>query len=257
MSFLKKAILTPYKQLDGALGANSSTERGQMEIKRVSRQASIDRRTAFHEAGHAVMLILTCQKFTDISLERKAGIESRIDLSQSIRPWHYTMLMLSGRIVEEELCRGNGTPPYTDDIEQEIHNAAASVRGICQSPEEGRLYFEWCRVRATNLLRMHWPEVERIAAELLNKRTISCEKARKLFYAVPKQRPEAKFGEVWKKIIIAGLPRGVESTQHDLGGVESAAAKESRDFDDIPDQAAPVSACLPISEPGRIQQAAE
>ena len=121
------------------------------------------------------------------------------------------MVMLAGGVAEEVLSKREDKPFTADDIEQELHRSELQARAICQSPVEGRLYLQWCRARARNLLKLHWPAVKRIAAELLARRAISYEAARRIFDEAPRKRRKPKFAGEWKGVIIAGLSREKES----------------------------------------------
>ena len=200
------------------------------------------KRIAFHEAGHAVMLINSHLQFTDFTLQSEKGVESRMDLKNPLENWLYVMVMLAGRIAEEKLCTGKSTPRYTDDIEQDFHKAATAVRSVCHSPEESKFYFEWCRVRAANILKMHQEAVKRIAFRLLIKQSVTYKEVLKIVKTAPKQNQIRKLISEWKKVFISEFSGEVESIPCHVWRVR-ADSKKSADFNGISDQAAPVSAC--------------
>ena len=149
--------------------------------------------TAFHEAGHvvaAIVLGLPLRRATITPegqslghvLHQRAGKWFRPDLVLirlvQVRVEHHAISSLAGRAAERLLTgRWNHVGARTD-----YDQALDILSFICSSPEQLSLYFRLMDLRARALVDLCRVQIERIAAGLLEQKTLREPELRALFF---------------------------------------------------------------------------
>jgi hypothetical protein len=139
------------------------------------------KRTAYHEAGHAVAAYLLNRDFKSVTIIREGDTLGQCSLTKlddfhpDINSDHGTlahleeyMIMLHAGLASEYLATGryNRAGAYSD-----LTIAAHLAANACGTDEEVQLYRELMMVRAKNLLRLahNWSAVQTLAEELLRR----------------------------------------------------------------------------------------
>ena len=148
------------------------------------------RLTAIHEAGHAVMAHLCGQQITEVEIEgddEHTGsvrslrfVEERpdeIDPNLPTAPLERRLLCTVAGMVAEAMASGRGGwDEGSEDLDAAVR-LAIRVVGDCERVVP---FLETARAHAEDLLRSRWPEVERLACELVKNRRLSGEDVRRL-----------------------------------------------------------------------------
>lgn len=156
---------------------------------------------AYHEAGHAVMIMILDLKFTGIEIDPGESGAVYTQRVQFYRGWHDVMISLAGMIAEDLHFQKSSAARYRES--RDFNSIVKVIMTLCHSPEEGVFFFKWCHARAVSLLSIHWPAVERIAAELMQKQIFLHREASEIFNSSPRQLMDRQTTEIWAEPIIA------------------------------------------------------
>lgn len=153
------------------------------------------RRVAYHEAGHAVAAVFVGggPELTWVSLEptdesegscRFVRLGFRPDAASSdaetLKLDSYVVVCLAGAAAERRLLDDAG-PGCADDVQ-----AAYDLAGHrCGSSRQETAYLEWLTICTEDLLAVHWPAVEALAATLLAQPLLPGADARAIIEAAP------------------------------------------------------------------------
>lgn len=139
------------------------------------------KRTAYHEAGHAVAAYLLDRDFKSVTIIREGDTLGQCSLTKlddfhpdinadqrTLAHLEEYMIMLHAGVASEYLATGryNWTGAHSD-----LTIAAHLAANACGTDEEVQLYRELMMVRAKNLLRLahNWSAVQTLAEELLRR----------------------------------------------------------------------------------------
>ena len=144
-------------------------------------------RTAYHEAGHALIAL----HFIHLSA---LGIESKVKYGgQSftrLKGWiHFSrgskvsveeniLIELAGPAAEKMCPFGPGRDFYHASM-LDMENVEKALKGIVTDAERGE-YLDECRARVEGMLKHHWPEVKALAKALLERKRLSGAQAEKI-----------------------------------------------------------------------------
>ena len=148
------------------------------------------RLTAYHEAGHAVMAQLCNQQITEIEIvgdeELSGSVRSlrfaeehmsKLDPEMAVAPIERRLLCTIAGMVAEAMESGrDGWSEGSEDLDAAVR-LAMRVVGDC---ERVIPYLEVVRGHAETLLRQNWAAVELLTNELLRRRRLTGEEARRL-----------------------------------------------------------------------------
>lgn len=161
-------------------------------------------RTAYHEAGHAVMHLeekLAFEHVTIVPNEERRSLGHLIwkvqsDFNPEISSDRKTLRLLESMI----LCSLAG--PAAEAIYAGRRNwrgAAGDLEAMVAraidytgSPEEANAFVNWLWIRANNTMKAQWPTVEAVAEALLAKKTLSTREVKKAI----KTYFESRFGKI-------------------------------------------------------------
>jgi hypothetical protein len=158
-----------------------------------ARRPSQLKRTAYHEAGHAVVSFALRRAVRRVSIVPGEEFLGRCTLAQAgdpdglperqerARAEREILVLLAGGLAEAKLAGRHNHAGASQDIDAAF-SWATRVSG---SMEEAEAYLAWLRVRARHLLDVpeHWSAVEALAAELLQRREVSGRAARRVYLA--------------------------------------------------------------------------
>jgi ATP-dependent Zn protease len=148
--------------------------------------------TAYHEAGHvvaAVRLGVRVKKATIIGDGRYYGIVHcadvfgglRLDVDRSSRARtrveRQVILSLAGPAAEAEFL---GRPIKGNFARADYQTALDVADHMCSSSEEAQAYLKWLEIRARDLIKVFWPDVEKVSSELTKNKTLTRETIKSL-----------------------------------------------------------------------------
>jgi hypothetical protein len=156
-----------------------------------------ERWTAFHEAGHAVVMVrlgLATKRVTILGDEESLGHSEASELGQWFRPDIEVDSRVARRIQSEVMVGWAGTLAEERagrDDEEALRRGAqrdldkiAWLSGfVTESTEEQEAYISWLGIRTDNLLG-RWdvcPCVEAVTDDLLERRTLSGRRVREVY----------------------------------------------------------------------------
>jgi len=153
-------------------------------------------RSAYHEAGHAVMCYLLRRRFSYVTIEGQKTDEINVTGSCKTEPFHahFGDHLKKRRVFERAILtkgggsaaevvltgQGKGRGIFSDgDLDQSIMLANFIARGF---GEEAAAYVHWLWLRARNMLREPhaWVLVDALAKALLKEKYLGYRKARRI-----------------------------------------------------------------------------
>jgi ATP-dependent Zn protease len=152
--------------------------------------------TAYHEAGHAVASFLLHRGFRRVTIIPGEGFLGQLVMTQKPRTIHpdyetdartelwlrrEIIIDLAGPVAEKlHTSRGNWKIGGSKDL----HKAVDLASYIMGDPDEIGAYLDWLTLSTTNMLKRpdHWPIVQALAAELLERKVIGAKRARALMW---------------------------------------------------------------------------
>jgi ATP-dependent Zn protease len=149
------------------------------------------RRTAYHEAGHAVMAIIQHRLFKPVTIipnmEEKSWGEVELTVKYGELPRYAQtrkrfegeiLFFMAGKFATERLTG------KSDIIETEQDFRAVNGLLICRYPEDLKTREECFRrlmAECAALVKDNWPMIEAVAEELLRVKTLSSKQARTIY----------------------------------------------------------------------------
>lgn len=152
--------------------------------------------TAYHEAGHAAVSIYHQHRIGPASIKPKGDTAGRIVVPRkstsealkiqevprtAIRYLEHLEVLHAGYLAERIKAGRSSRIGASGD-----HNVIFSILSAwcldrAADGPEGQALWKWTQIRAEYILRLVWPAVEAIAAELLEKQEITGKRARLLY----------------------------------------------------------------------------
>jgi len=135
------------------------------------------KKTAYHEAGHAVMYFLYWRRFRYVTINHKGntrGIVRHSKLPKVNELLEYNMIVIAG-VISEKLYTGRMNNVGANSDYQKIADSLFYYFGG-QTDEELKLqgaYMKFLRMYATQLLKRHWDKVTCLAERLLECRKMT------------------------------------------------------------------------------------
>jgi hypothetical protein len=174
---------------------------------------------AHHEAGHAVAAIWLRVPFRWVSIKPKAGSAGRVsgpsplarllekhaggdDLTprEWVRIESEVVILCAGVAAERGYLQRNGLFSVDSDADlaftgvfDRSMNVDMAARLHGDDPEVADAWLRYLGLRASSLVRWQWKGVERVAAELLKRRTLSAKDVRAAYLASFKPSPGSVF----------------------------------------------------------------
>ncbi len=150
---------------------------------------SLDRkRTAYHEAGHAVMAHLCGQRVVSVEIlgdEELSGSVSTLSLgtdSTSSPAMELRILCLLAGQVAESLCFSRVMDRHA---KEDVDAAVRLALKLVSAPEEVMPYLENAEAEVARLLRREWEIVEELVAALLRNPVLEGEVLRQILARCP------------------------------------------------------------------------
>jgi len=172
-----------------------------MQQKRISGKM----KTAFHEAGHAVVAYLLRKKFRYITIRANEVFNGYVrhekPRASSENGWDEERNKRSTREKDilTSLAGGTATLILTGKPDRtgsyaDLHNALDLAGDVCGSKAECDAYVNWLSVRCEAMMRSpsNWYAVEALAHELVKQERISYRKAREIIKAAKKEFRDKK-----------------------------------------------------------------
>ena len=160
-------------------------------------------RTALHEAGHAVVASALGVRLVEVRAGPELGLGNPghviLDLEAEIPRDCLELNVVVGCAGRAalEIGRQAESADFVSSIamdEEMIHRTVLRCRPL-MGEMEAMAFLRYCRVRSAEILRRHWPAVERLADALLQRTTIPGPEAEEIiFTAAPELRPIAATG---------------------------------------------------------------
>ena len=139
--------------------------------------------TAYHEAGHAVAAWWFCLKYKHVTIRPNADslghmLHSvpnwfRPDIESSdrvfLRAQRHIITSFAGQLAEAKL---RGRPPRFG-MESDNQNAVDMALRFCGSRETTEAYLRYCWLMARDLVNERWPQIEALAAALMERETLN------------------------------------------------------------------------------------
>jgi ATP-dependent Zn protease len=139
--------------------------------------------TAYHEAGHAVAAWWFCLKYKHVTIRPNADslghmLHSvpnwfRPDIESSdrvfLRAQRHIITSFAGQLAEAKL---RGRPPRFG-MESDNQNAVDMAFRFCGSRETTEAYLRYCWLMARDLVNERWPQIEALAAALMERETLN------------------------------------------------------------------------------------
>jgi hypothetical protein len=155
---------------------------------------------AYHEAGHAVMAFELQRAVRQISIVPSADAEGFVrpgkrppsfhpdyNTDNKTRDWveREVLISLAGCAADSKYRGRTIRAGGADDYNKAISMAAYLTPEL----RETIAYVEWLRIKAENMIAFppNWSAVQAIAAELLDRKTISGRRARQIYAAAQEQ----------------------------------------------------------------------
>ena len=146
-----------------------------------------ERRTAFHEAGHAVMAELSGRQVTEVEIvgdgEHTGMVHSLTFLPDGTAPHAETedvelqlKVILAGTVAETMVSGRKGW----DETSEDLNSAVRLGMRLVDDCEDVLPLLEDIGADVERDLRGHWLAVEVLAAELLDRKTLTGSEVRKL-----------------------------------------------------------------------------
>ena len=149
-------------------------------------------KTAYHEAGHAIMAFLVRWKFKYLSIEPGedslghillqgfgSSVDFEIDSFEKIRTKlePHIMIEYAGFITQLHLTKRRNFRGATNDFE----NISDVIR-LCGTQKEAEAYLHWLYIRTEKIITnpQNWNAIKSLAQELLKLKTIKYPLARKI-----------------------------------------------------------------------------
>jgi hypothetical protein len=154
------------------------------------RMIEAERLTAYHEAGHAVMAHLCGQQITEVEIvgdaDRAGSVHSLsfpTDPAESDDPGaereaieKRLKCILAGTVAESMTSGRHGWDEACEDLDLAVRLAMPLVDDC----EDVLPFLEELRARIEDDLRAHWPVIETLVSELLDRKSLSGVDVRKI-----------------------------------------------------------------------------
>jgi ATP-dependent Zn protease len=152
------------------------------------------RATAYHEAGHAVVADRLGYGFSTVSIIPDADDATHgrivfscpvlasdpnlgLTLRQEERVRNNIVVTLAGGIAEERFC-GKPTDEITLGTQSDRDSVTDLAFRMAGSTAECQALLDWLATRADNIVTHRWPQIEAVAAALVERRRLSGTEAR-------------------------------------------------------------------------------
>lgn len=156
-----------------------------------ARTEARDIEVAFHEAGHAVVMMVLGVRIDHVSIDPDSDTDGTVvpvgtSRNGSPDPQKPTTLGRWGaeRDVMVALAGPLAAMQYVTDedalrssVAGDLDHAIRAIRSVCGSTEEAAAMLQWLRIRTQNLLNAQWHAVAILAATLREKRTLTEQEA--------------------------------------------------------------------------------
>ncbi len=155
------------------------------------KKAETLRRTAYHEAGHAVAAYVLRRRFTNLSIVEDEYTLGRVSFAKHHPKFQPDVMSFDesrSQIERDVMISAAGDAAEFllsgrhdwRGAHQDTQNAHDMASYLCGDPEEETAYVRWLWIRTQNLLRqpIHWRAIEVLAAALLEQERIGQKEAR-------------------------------------------------------------------------------
>ena len=154
------------------------------ELEHVAPSTEAARLTAFHEAGHAVMAQISGRLLTEVEIvgdgEHAGSVQSRAFPSnpeaEAEDVERHLKIILAGTVAEAMVSGRQGWDETSGDLDAAVRLGMRLVDDC----EDVLPLLEGIGADVEQDLRRHWPAVEMLARELLDRKTLTGSEVRKL-----------------------------------------------------------------------------
>jgi len=174
-------------------------------MKRRHRTPEAERRTAIHEAAHAIASIRKGRTFVSITVgpteedlgcvryrrtsRHRVGPDADMTLAAERAIEDSAVSSLAGGIAERRTARSNGVRSGRGTATADEATARETLSWLNENDRQTAAHLRLCRVRAEDLVQRWWPQILALAEVLLAERTMSFRRAWEVVNSLPLPRP--------------------------------------------------------------------
>ncbi|MCA9246671.1 MAG: hypothetical protein KDA42_06135 [Planctomycetales bacterium] len=146
-----------------------------------------DEQIAIHEAAHAVVAIAKGGTVRKATIEPEADTAGHVVVTGIEDSYGEALCDLSAQVAVDRLaCLRGGPAPDTEGSGRDFHNAAKSLASRMSWRTRDDEAIAWagrCKRHASVIVTVHWAEIESLADELLDRRSLDETDVRLYFQA--------------------------------------------------------------------------